>query len=394
MRRKNSHPAWIGIALAFYAFIAIGIAEGGLGVLLPSILQTYHLTPATVTALFLSQMTGYIIAAMTSSLLGSWMGLAQMLLLAAIALTSALIVYAVTPHWFVMVACGILLGLGIGLIDAGINTFIASKQKNANLMGMLHAFYGIGALSGPTLATTLLAFGMNWRQVYLVVAGVVGVMIVGMLWSVLQRYQPMMARLSADTNPIANLRIALKAPIVLVAGLLLLIYVGTEVSIGNWAYTVQHVSRGIPDWIAGYSVSSYWLGLTLGRLGTGQVVKVLGANRTIDLSLTLLLLGLLIWWLLPNQWLSLPLMGFALAAIFPTLIWSMPQRLPVAIVPAAIGFLTSVGSLGAALVPTVVGWIANALSLKVIPALLIPLAVFMMILHRWIVRYGASRSRS
>ncbi|MBV8884060.1 MAG: MFS transporter [Chroococcidiopsidaceae cyanobacterium CP_BM_RX_35] len=394
MKRANSHPAWIGIALAFYAFIAIGIAEGGLGVLLPSILQTYHLTPATVTALFLSQMTGYIIAAMTSSLLSSLIGLAQMLLLAAIALTSALIMYAVTPHWFVMVGCGILLGLGIGLIDAGINTFVANKQKNANLMGMLHAFYGVGALSGPTLATTLLTFGMNWRQVYLVVAGVVGVMIVGMLWAVLQGYQPMVARLSANTNPITNLQSALKAPIVLVAGLLLLIYVGTEVSIGNWAYTVQHVSRGIPEWIAGYSISSYWLGLTLGRLGTGQMVKVLGANHTIDLSLSLLLLGLLTWWLLPNQELSLPLMGFALAAIFPTLIWSMPQRVPVAIAPAAIGLLASGGSLGAALVPTVVGWIANALSLAVIPALLIPLAVFMMILHRWIVRYGASCSRS
>ncbi|MBV9386524.1 MAG: MFS transporter [Chroococcidiopsidaceae cyanobacterium CP_BM_ER_R8_30] len=390
MRRKNSHPAWIGIALAFYAFIAIGIAEGGLGVLLPSILQTYHLTPATVTALFLSQMTGYIIAAMTSSLLSSLMGLARMLLLAAIVLTSALIMYAITPHWFVMVACGILLGLGIGLIDAGINTFIA-KQENANLMGMLHAFYGIGALSGPTLATTLLALEVDWRQVYLVVAGVVGVTIVGMLWAVLQRYQPMMVRLSTDTNPVANLQSALHTPIVLVAGLLLLIYVGTEVSIGNWAYTVQHVSRGIPNWIAGYSISSYWLGLTLGRLGTGQMVKVLGANRTIDFSLALLLLGLLIWWLLPNQELSFPLMGLALAAIFPTLIWSMPQRLPAAMVPAAIGFLASVGSLGAALVPTVIGWIANALSLAVIPALLIPLAVLMMILHRGLVRETSSR---
>lgn len=394
MRRTNSHPAWIGIALAFYAFIAIGIAEGGLGVLLPSILQTYHLTPATVTALFLSQMTGYITAAITSSLLSSLIGLAQMLLLAAILLTSALVTYAVTPHWFVMVACGILLGLGIGLIDAGINTFIANQQKNANLMGMLHAFYGVGALSGPTLATTLLALGINWRQVYLVVAGVVGVTIVGMLWAVLQRYQPMMVRLSTDTNPIANLQSALKAPIVLVASLLLLIYVGTEVSIGNWAYTVQHVSRGIPSWIAGYSISCYWLGLTLGRLGTGQMVKVLGVNLTIDLSLALLLLGLLTWWLLPNQELSLPLMGFALAAIFPTLIWSMPQRVPAAMVPAAIGFLASVGSLGAALVPTVIGWIANALSLAVIPALLIPLAVFMLILHRWIVCYQVTSSRS
>ena len=64
----NLKFAWISIALAFYAFIAIGITEGGLGVLLPSIIATYRLTPATVTALFFSQISGCFVAALTSSL--------------------------------------------------------------------------------------------------------------------------------------------------------------------------------------------------------------------------------------------------------------------------------------------------------------------------------------
>ncbi|MGB3515029.1 MAG: hypothetical protein WBA43_01135 [Elainellaceae cyanobacterium] len=34
---------------------------------------------------------------------------------------------------------------------------------------------------------------------------------------------------------------------------------------------------------------------------------------------------------------SLPLIGFALAAIFPAIIWLMPKCLPEALVPAAIG---------------------------------------------------------
>jgi len=47
--------------------------------------------------------------------------------------------------------------------------------------------------------------------------------------------------------------------------------------------------------------------------------------RTVDLTLTS---GLIAWWLLPDQMLSLPLIGFALAAIFPATIWLMPQHLP------------------------------------------------------------------
>lgn len=388
-RSSSTDPAWIGVALAFYAFIAIGIAEGVLGVLLPSILETYHLTPATVTLLFLSQVIGYIMAAIASSLIVSRVGLARMLLLASVMLTSALCIYAFTTRWLIMVASGTLLGLGIGLIDAGVNTFIASDRRNANLMGMLHAFYGIGALLGPALATTLLALGIGWRQVYLVTASVVGLTIVGMFWAVWNRYQPMSRRaIASNTNASASLRLALKSPIVLVAGLLLLVNVGIEASLGNWAYTVQNVSRGIPAWIAGYSVSGYWLGMTIGRLGMGQVVKYLGIVHTLDLSLALLVASLLAWALLPGLWLSLPLIGLALAVIYPATIWLMPQRVPTTIVPAAIGFLSSIGSLGAATIPTAIGWIADKIGLEVIPGLLVILAGLVAFLHRWLVQHA------
>jgi len=85
----------------------------------------------------------------------------------------------------------------------------------------------------------------------------------------------------------------------------------------------------------------------------GRLVEYLGAV-TVDFSLALLTSGLITWWLLPGQMLSLPLIGFALAAIFPATIWLMPQRVPATVVPAAIGFMTSVW-FGAATIPTVVG---------------------------------------
>ncbi|NEQ27711.1 MAG: MFS transporter, partial [Microcoleus sp. SIO2G3] len=179
MGARQTDGAWIGVLLAFYSFIAIGIAEGGLGVLLPSILQTFQLTPASVTLLFLSQITGYVVAALNSGKLSAQIGLARMVLLAAISLTSALCIYATTTHWPIMVLAGSFLGLGIGLIDAGMNTFIASDQRNANKMGFLHAFYGIGALLGPIIATTLLTMSISWRSVYFVFAAVVSVVIVG-----------------------------------------------------------------------------------------------------------------------------------------------------------------------------------------------------------------------
>jgi fucose permease len=387
--QRSLSPLWIGVAIALYAFIAIGVAEGGLGVLLPSIVSTYNLTPATVTLLFVSQISGYILAAFTSSLVSSRLGLARMLLIAAVVLTMALIIYATSPYWLFMVAAGSVLGLGIGLIDAGINTYIVQDSRSANMIGLLHAFYGIGALSGPTIATTLLSLGMNWRQVYWVLAGIVSLLIVSVLGAIISRYTPMTLRVStSNTTALENLGRSLQNPVVVLTGLLLLVYVGIEACIGNWAYTVQSVVRQTPELIAGYSVSAYWLGLTLGRFILGYFLQWLGAVGTISMSLSLLMIGLLAWWQLRDQWISLPLIGFALAAIFPATIWLIPQRLPNDLVPAAVSFATSIASFGAAIIPTGAGWVASWASLEIIPMLMLPLALVMVGLHCWLVQHS------
>lgn len=383
----SHHSSWAGNVLAFYAFSAIGIAEGGLGVLLPSILRDFQLTPGTVTLLFLSQLTGYVVAALSSSLLSSKIGLARMLLLASSLLSSAFLIYAMTPAWSVMVATGTLVGLGIGLIDAGINTYIARRQENAGLMGLLHACYGLGALMGPAIAITLLMADLDWRQVYQVFASLVGVVVLLTAWLSAINYKPLTLA-EPIGNAKSNLGLALSHPVVWVAGLLLMVYVGTEVAIGNWAYSVQTLSRDTPPQLAGYSLSAYWLGLTLGRLSLGKVMPRLGTKRLIDLSLGLLLIGLLSWWLLPQQLISLPVMGLALAAIYPTTIWLVPQRIPGPLVPAAIGFTTSMASLGAATIPTIVGWLADFAGLAIIPALIMPLAGLMVVLHRWLTHHA------
>jgi fucose permease len=250
---------------------------------------------------------------------------------------------------------------------------------------------------GPAIATTLLAIGVDWRQVYLVLASVVSLLVIGLLGIMFYRYQPMMARVTtfdtsdpSNTTAIGNLRRSLHHPAVLLTGLLLLIYVGTEASVGNWAYTVQSVARQTPELIAGYSISAYWMGLTIGRFSLSYYLNRLGAVRTISLSLSLLMISLLAWWLLPGQLISLPLIGFALAAIFPATIWLIPQRIPESLVPAAVGFATSTASFGAAIVPTGVGWLANWAGLEIIPMLMLPLAIVMIGVHCWLVQHPQS----
>ncbi|GAB4340320.1 MAG: hypothetical protein Fur0042_00930 [Cyanophyceae cyanobacterium] len=290
-----------------------------------------------------------------------------------------------------MVVAGPLMGLGIGLIDAGVNTALVQEERTAHLVGVLHGFYGVGAFSGPAIATTLLSLGLSWRQVYGVLAVLAAVLVVAVLAAVVGRYGPLLKR-PADPGAPAGVSLgrALRRPLVLLFGAFLLIYVGLEASFSHWAYGVQVMARSTPPLLAGYGVSAYWLGLTVGRFLLGYGLRSLGALRVLSFSLGLLLAGLLAWWQWPDGRLgalvSLPVIGFVLAAIFPTIIWLIPQRLPAALVPAAVGFATSAASVGAALIPTAVGWAGSGLGLGVVPVLMLPLAIAMVGFHLRLVR--------
>ena len=46
---------------------------------------------------------------------------------------------------------------------------------------------------------------------------------------------------------------------------ILAVNVGLEASVGDWGFSYLVQARGLTESLAGYAVSGYWLGMTLGR---------------------------------------------------------------------------------------------------------------------------------
>src|SRR5438046_5179085 len=84
-------------------------------------------------------------------------------------------------------------------------------------------------------------------------------------------------------TPRSNVLVAaLRLPVVWIAALFLLIYVGAEVSVGIWSYSFLTEERHTPLLLAGWMVSGYWLGLTLGRLALALVTLRVGSARELS----------------------------------------------------------------------------------------------------------------
>src|SRR5262245_41911334 len=158
------------IGLAYVGFVSLGLPDGLLGVAWPSIRASFDLPLDALGALLVMFTIGYLISSFSSGRLLTAMSVGTLLALSCLATAASLIGCALTPAWEVMVALGVLAGLGAGAIDAGLNTF-AAIQFSARMVNWLHTCYGIGAAAGPVIMTSVLAMRQPWQRGYAIVGG-------------------------------------------------------------------------------------------------------------------------------------------------------------------------------------------------------------------------------
>jgi fucose permease len=391
-QRPNSLRLQIG--LAFFAFILIGAAEGGVGVLIPSLRAFYGIDKGTVSYIFLAGTSGYLLAAFSSGPLTERLGPKAFLMLGVSIFLAGAITVSLTPPFVVVALVWLLIGCGIAMIDAGLNSYIAQLPRPARLLNFLHAFYGIGALLGPVVASTILALNLSWNVTYFVWITVAVLILAG--FGLI--YSGGMGENHEDigTKPAGNpLGLVLKMRLIWIAAFFLVFYVGTEVSLGNWTYSYLTEWRHEPTILSGYFITGYWLGLTLGRLTLANLAEKLGNKRLIQICLIGVVAGVLIVWFFPATWISafgLVLAGFSLGPIFPTTIAIISDLLPVSLRSSAIGFVISLGSMGAAFLPWLAGNLAEQAGLWSLMPFVISTTIIMLAL--WLALQGLTAKKN
>src|SRR3989454_221250 len=350
---KRLRFAQLQVGLAFSAFILIGANDGALGVLIPSMRLHYGVDKATIGLLFLFQTVGYLVAAFNSGLLVEKLGNRRFLVLGVASFLLGVGALSLMPSYIIVLIMMLPLGFGVAIIDAGLNTYIASMPRNAALLNYLHAFYGTGALLGPVIASAILAMRWGWNSVYIVWIGMSLVLLIG--FQLVFKDQNISSPEDVATKPKSNVLVAaLSVPFVWIAALFMFTYVGAEVSVGSWSYSFLTEERHASILLAGWMVSGYWLGLTLGRLTLARVTLRVGSARVTQSCLVGVVIGVLLVWLVPVYVVSaigLGLIGFSFGPIYPTTIALISNRVSSRILAGAVGFLASLGSVGAAVLP-------------------------------------------
>ncbi len=299
----------------YLAFVALGYAQCVVGPILPSIQHEIPMSDWRAGLLGAGQFIGLLIVGLLGGPLADRFGKKRFVLVASALLAVGLIGYTLAPSFWPLLLTAVVTGLGGGGYEVGVNALQADHAGDSDSghgMSLLHAFYGIGAVIAPFVVQLALGQGLGWRPA-LVAAALLPVAVA----AALGRQQVGAGRATPEA-PAGDL--FLRRALWL-CGLLFLLYVAIEMSIGTWIstyWTRRAAGSAVP---AAIMSSIFWGTLTAVRLVVGKLADRIGHLRFLAVSAALVLLFGGLWAVAPTPGVTLAAvvaLGAALAGVYPT----------------------------------------------------------------------------
>jgi fucose permease len=372
------------LLLAYLAFISLGLPDSLLGVGWPSVSADLGVPLDAVGFLLIAGTVGYVISSVLAGFTLARLGIGRLLAGSTALVALGLAGYAGAPVLAVLVGLALLVGLGSGAIDSGLNAYAAAAFGPRH-MNWMHAFFGVGMAIGPLVMTTVLAADLSWRWGYGIVAAAQALLAATFAFTARgwAAHRPLVGD-DLPTPPQVPIRQTLAIPAVWYGALAFALYVAVEISVGLWAYVFLTQSRGLDSTLAGVCVSAYWTSLFVGRVVQGIVAERLGSQRVLHFRLAAIVVGAALVAVPAHGWVAvagLLVIGFAAAPVFPLLTLTTAERVGAHHADRTVGVQMGAAGLGGAVLPGAVGVLLQRVGMEAFGPALITLSVALLLVY-------------
>ncbi|UKZ84046.1 hypothetical protein TrVFT333_011862 [Trichoderma virens FT-333] len=299
--------------------------------------------------------------------------------------TTAYIIIALYPPYIVLVLAFILAGCGNGVADAAWNAWVGNLDNSSELSGFLHAFYGVGGVVSPLIATALITkANLEWYAFYYIMIGLAStetIALASAFWSSSGAEYRRIYKTNELEKEVSLTEALFRMPfarVSWVAAFYLLCYVGVEVALGGWVVVFMLRVRHGEPFASGMSAVGFWLSITVGRAVLGFATPRIGVKLATALYIGAAGSLKLIFWLVPQFYIyavAVSFQGFFMGPLFPNAILVAGKLLPRQHHVVVIGFAAAFGGCGAAVLPFLTGILAEAQGPKVLQPIVLALLV-------------------
>lgn len=367
------------LIIIYLAFISLGLPDSMLGAAWPLMRIELGLPLSGAGLISMIVTMGTIVSSLLTGWLIRKLGTGVLTTLSVLTTALALLGFSFTTNYLWLCLMAVPMGLGAGAVDASLNDFVARKYSSRH-MSWLHAFWGVGATSGPLLMAWMISLTSRWQNGYRLVSIVqfvlVGLLILSLpLWKNHQKDEQSQAQAEWSNGSL------LKLPGLIPALVGFFAYCALELTAGLWfaSYLVQ--MRSVRPETATAWAAAYYFGIMAGRLINGFLTLRFSSKTLIRAGQISILLGILLLFLPGNLFslIGLLLVGLGCAPIYPSMLHETPQRFGEENSSRLMGIQMASAYVGLTVMPPLVGLLANRWSLVIFPFSLLVLLILMVL---------------
>ena len=251
--------------LTYLMFFMFAMTTDSVGVIIPQVIQEFHLSMTAAGALHYGSMAAIALAGLGLGFLADRFGRKRTILLGLALFSCAAFLFPATASFAALLALIMVSGAAIGIFKTGalalVGDISTSTTEHTRTMNMVEGFFGVGAIVGPFLVTQLAAGGVSWRWLY-VVAGTLCVVL--MLIAVRARY-PQPAASQEQPRAAGGSMGLLKDPYAMGFSGAAFAYVAVECAIYVWMPTLLTDYHGPATLVAAYALPIFFTLRAAGR---------------------------------------------------------------------------------------------------------------------------------
>jgi fucose permease len=244
-------------------FVTFGIIFTIIGAALPQIIRTFKWSYATTGAVLAASSIGYLLTTFVCGFLVQRFSPRSVLVTGLLAGAFAMLFFMRWSSPWLNLALNLLIGVCQGTIEVVTNLEVIHMERKgqSRRMNLMHAAFSVGAIVGPAAVGILMSVGLRGSLVFL--AAAVPLALMALLFGL----SPFPRLAQEDEHGKPHGFSLLRSPVLILLTLFLFLYVGAELGVSNWVseYFVKVLSTTTST--GAYSVSLFWMGLLVGRLG-------------------------------------------------------------------------------------------------------------------------------
>ncbi len=374
------------LVIIYLAFISLGLPDSLLGSAWPTMYQEFSVPVSYAGGISMIIAVGTIISSLQSDRLTKKLGTGKVTAISVLMTAAALFGFSISHSYAALCLWAIPYGLGAGSVDASLNNYVALHYASRH-MSWLHCMWGIGASLGPYIMGYALTGGQSWNMGYRYIA-ILQIMLTVILFFSLPLWKKQKTddteQLSGESTKPLSLQQIVKIPGAKEVMVTFFCYCALEQTTGLWGSSYLVLQRGLAAETAAGLASLFFIGITVGRATGGFLTMKLNDTQMIRLGEWLILCGIVCLFL-PfgnvTALLGLIFLGLGCAPVYPSIIHSTPEHFGVDKSQAMIGVQMAFAYVGICFMPPVFGFIANHVSVSLLPAYLLAILLLMVAMY-------------